>query len=234
VDLITNLIVTAANLSGSHTASFSAPNSVAGNLTNANQTVYSGTICPTGCLGAYAGVTGQTVILVSGLAVPFDNTQMIGVGGTGTVMISAATIAATGGPWVTGKVRITNITSNVVQLPNRPGTPTGIAFTLQPTSMEEVKTFTTLGGFRTDNPGGELQTQATVTISGTNNLTSASGTGTVTLITPLRIDTGPLNVNNIPGALSKTFVFAPEPGTLLLLASGAAGLVLIGRSRARK
>jgi hypothetical protein len=28
-----------------------------------------------------------------------------------------------------------------------------------------------------------------------------------------------------------TFVFAPEPGTLLLLASGAAGLLLIGRRR---
>jgi hypothetical protein len=31
-----------------------------------------------------------------------------------------------------------------------------------------------------------------------------------------------------------TFHFVPEPGLLLLLGSGAAGLVLFGRSRMRK
>ena len=90
------------------------------------------------------------------------------------------------------------------------------------------------GNFRTSNPTGALLTVGTATIEGTNNLASASSAGQVTLVSPLRIDTGPLNVNNIPGSVSKTFVFAPEPGTLLLLASGAAGLVLMGRSRARK
>jgi hypothetical protein len=41
-------------------------------------------------------------------------------------------------------------------------------------------------------------------------------------------------VGNIPGSYSQTFAFVPEPGTLLLLVSGAAGLVLIGRRRVRK
>jgi hypothetical protein len=233
VALITDLILTAENQSGTFTPSFSAVNSVAGNLTGANQTVYSGTICPTGCLGGTASISGQTVVKISGLEIPFDNV-IVGVGGTGTIMVGPATIAATAGPWVTGKIRITNITSNVVQLPNRSGAPTGLAFTLAPTSMEVVKTFTTGGGFVTSNPTGQLKTVATVTISGTNNLASASQAGQVTLVSPLRIDTGPLNVGNLPGAYKKKFVFAPEPGTLLLLASGAAGLVLIGRRRINK
>jgi len=233
VALITDLILTASNGSATFTPGFSAPNSVAGNLTNANQTVYSGTICPTGCLGGNQSVSGQTVVKISGLELPFDN-SIIGIGGTGTIMVGPATIAATGGPFVTGKIRITNITSNVVQLPNRSPVLTGLAFTLAPTSMEEVKTFTTGGGFVTTNPTGQLETVATVTISGTNQLLSASQAGQVTLVSPLRIDTGPLGVGNIPGQYSQTFVFAPEPGTLLLLASGAAGLVLIGRRRINK
>jgi hypothetical protein len=233
VALITDLIVTGANNSGTFTPSFSGPNSLAGNLTGANQTVYSGTICPTGCLGGNASVDGQTVVKIAGAPFPISNT-VIGVGGTATLMIGPATIAVTGGPWVTGKVRITNVTSNVISLPNRSPAVTGLGITLEPTSMEVVKTFTTGGGFVTSNPTGQLETRATVTISGTNSLASASQAGQVTLVSPLRIDTGPLNVGNIPGKVKTTFVFAPEPGTLLLLASGAAGLVLIGRRRTRK
>jgi hypothetical protein len=233
VALITDLILTAANSAGTFTPSFVGVNSVAGNLTNSQQTIYSGTICPTGCLGGIAGISGQTVVKISGLEIPFIN-DIIGIGGTGTIMVGPAVIAATGGPWVTGKIRITNVTSNVVQLPNRTPIVTGLPFTLKPSSMEVVRTFTTLGGFITSNPTGQLETVATVTISGTNNLASASGAGSVTLVTPLRIDTGPLNVGNIPGSFTKTFVFAPEPGTLLLLASGAAGLVLIGRRKINK
>jgi hypothetical protein len=100
--------------------------------------------------------------------------------------------------------------------------------------MEEVRTFTTMGGFLTSATGiPQLETVATVTLAGSNALTG-TGVGQVTLISPLRIDTGPLNVGTIPGVVSETFQFVPEPGTLLLLASGAAGLVMIGRRRSRK
>lgn len=189
VALITDLVITAANNTGAFTASFNAPNEVAGNLTGSKQTVYSGTICPTGCLGGTASVDGNTVVMVSGAPFPFPNT-VIGVGGTQTLMIGPAIIAATGGPWVTGKVRITGVTSNVISLPNRSPAVTGVGITLEPTSMEEVKTFTTMGGFKTSFPAGQTLEQATVTIAGTNNLASASGTGQVTLVSPLRATPG--------------------------------------------
>jgi hypothetical protein len=240
VALITDLLITLENNSGSFTAGFSAANSVAGNLTNSRQSVYSGTVCPDGCLGGTETISGQNIIIILGNPLIFQN-NILGIGGTGTVMVGQAVIAATGGPFVTGKVKITNITSNVVQLPGRQATPfetpvrfTGLAFTLDPTSMEEIKTFTTLEGFITSNASGVLKTNASVTLKGTNTLASAAQGGAVTLVTPLRIDTGPLAVGNIPGKMTKTFVFVPEPGTMLLLASGAAGLVILGRRRSRK
>jgi PEP-CTERM motif len=38
----------------------------------------------------------------------------------------------------------------------------------------------------------------------------------------------------IPGATFLRFNFVPEPGTMLLLVSGAVGLAVIGRRRLRK
>ncbi len=232
--LITDLVVTGANNSGAFTPNFSAPNSVGGNLTGANQTVYSGTLCPQGCLGGTSTVDGQTVVLVAGgAAFPVPNT-VIGIGGNVTLTLGTDAIIVTGGPWITGKFRVTAVTTNVISLPNRSPAVTGVGVTLQPTSMEEVKTFTTMGGFRTTNTTAPILTQNTVTLSGTNNLASASAAGSVTLVSPLRIDTGPLGIGTIPGIVKASYVFAPEPGTLLLLASGAAGLVLIGRRRIKK
>ena len=234
VNLITNLVVTAANEAGAFTPSFTIQNPVGGNQTAPTSTAYSGTICPGGCLGGTETVSGQTVVFIAGNPSAFSN-DIIGIGGVGTLMVGGATIAVTGGPFVTGKVRITNITTNIVQIPNRSPIATGPQFLLKVTSSEVVRTFTTLGGFITSGTvSAVLETQATVTIAGTNQLASASAAGQVTLVTPLRIDTGPLAVGNIPGSVTKTFVFVPEPGTLLLLASGAAGLVLIGRRRSRK
>jgi hypothetical protein len=34
--------------------------------------------------------------------------------------------------------------------------------------------------------------------------------------------------------MTKTFTFVPEPGTVLLLVTGAAGLAIVGRKRMRK
>ena len=95
-------------------------------------------------------------------------------------------------------------------------------------------TFTVAGGFVASNPGQPLKQVNTVTIVGTNNLASASSGGTVTLVSPIRVNAAVFGIGNLPGLMRKTFVFVPEPGTMLLLASGAAGLVLIGRKRMRK
>jgi len=234
VTLITNLALTVVNLPGNFTASYSAINPVGGNLTGSNQTSLSGTLCPGGCLGGLEGFSGQTVVWVGGTGLPF-NANIIGVGGVGTLSLPPfGKITATGGPFVTGKARITGITTNVISLPNRVPAVSGVGLTLSPLPTEEVKTFTANGGFITSNPGQPLKVVHTVTIAGTNNLASTASDGTVTLVSPIRVNAGVFGVGVLPGMMRKTFTFVPEPGTMLLLASGAAGLILIGRKRMRK
>ena len=69
-----------------------------------------------------------------------------------------------------------------------------------------------------------------MTFTGTNSI-DASGVGSVTLISPTKINTGALGLGNLPGVWRASFKFVPEPGTVLLLVSGAAGLAFIGRKR---
>jgi hypothetical protein len=231
VALLTNLTLTATNQTGSFTSAFSTPNPVGGgNVTTSASSV---TLCPGGCLGGSEAFTGQFVLGVLGLIqLPFD-LSVVGVGGTTILPLGGNNIVATGAPFVTGKFRITGVTTNVISMPGRGGV-TGIGLTLKPAGSEEVRTFTTNGGFITSNPGANLSTRPSVLVEGGNDLTSASAAGTVVLISPLRVNTGALGVNNIPGIFTQTMTFVPEPGTALLLVSGAAGLVLIGRSRMRR
>jgi hypothetical protein len=53
------------------------------------------------------------------------------------------------------------------------------------------------------------------------------------VVAPLRIDTAAIS-GRIPGSGTLHFEFVPEPGTMLLLVSGAVGLAVIGRRRMRK
>ncbi|MGH7288276.1 MAG: PEP-CTERM sorting domain-containing protein [Myxococcota bacterium] len=72
-----------------------------------------------------------------------------------------------------------------------------------------------------------------VTAQGSFMLT-ANGGGTVTLVSPSKISIdGPLAQRRTASFTSLTLSYAPEPGTLLLLGAGVAGLVLVG-SRKRK
>jgi hypothetical protein len=64
-------------------------------------------------------------------------------------------------------------------------------------------------------------------------LASASQAGTIKMVSPFRLSTGSL-AGNIAGAVIKSFTFVPEPGTVLLLITGAAGLAIVGRNRMRK
>lgn len=61
---------------------------------------------------------------------------------------------------------------------------------------------------------------------------TGAASGTVTLVTPVFISTNIGASSVIPGFAILTLHFVPEPGTLLLVGSGIAGLVAYGRSRA--
>jgi hypothetical protein len=130
---------------------------------------------------------------------------------------------------------MTNLTTNYVQVPGRnTSTMTGLAFTLNPKPTESQRTFTVGGNFVTSFPANDLLVANQVQIAGTSNFPStASGTGTITLVTPLRLTTGEI-AGTLPAFLRMKFSFVPEPGTLLLLSAGAVGLVLVGRNRMRK
>jgi hypothetical protein len=229
VALITNLTLTVSNNSGSFTASYTGTNPWGGNMTPATAT-----ICPSGCLGGLESMDGQFIVKIIGNPLPFPLIA-VGVGGVASLPIGQNAIVATGGPFITGKAKLTAITTNVISMPNRGAGVTGIGVTLNPNGTEVIKTFTTGLGFRFDPPCNgvckNLETRSMVTLSGTTSLASASAGGMVTLISPLRIQTGPLGAGNIPGFVTKKFVFVPEPGTVLLLVSGAAGLIFIGRKR---
>jgi hypothetical protein len=238
VALISNLQLTATNravaFSGSFGASSSVPNPQAGNLTSPSSTPSSGYICPSGCLGNYSqAYNGSFLVFIINTPLPFP-LDVIGAGGTAAIPLGQASIFGTGGPMVTGKVRITNITTNLISIPGRGETGvTGIGVTLNPAGTEIIRTFTTLDGFITSNPSGVLKTQASVTLGGSGSITASGDGGLITLVSPLRINTGPLGVGNIPGAFYQRlrFVQVPEPGTAMLLIAGSAGLIFIGRKR---
>ena len=73
---------------------------------------------------------------------------------------------------------------------------------------------------------------SSATATGTNNLTAKGGT--ITFVTPFLVLIRGASVENRAGyaVLSLTFDNKiPEPGTLLFLGSGVAGLALLGRRR---
>jgi hypothetical protein len=73
-----------------------------------------------------------------------------------------------------------------------------------------------------------------VTAHGSFSL-SAGGGGTVTLVSLSRVKTSGINVSNTAGPTFLKLTYAagavPEPGTLLLLGAGVAGLVAVGRKK---
>jgi hypothetical protein len=180
------------------------------------------------CLGGYEPLEGQAVIHALGLQIPI-NLNPVGwiAGGTATAKVLNNNITLTAMSFVTGTVQITGISTNLVTIPNRGGA-SGAIFTLNLTPIEH-------GTAVNVTVAGVIQELQTVTVNGTNSLLSADSTENtmVTLISPLRVNTGGL-VGRIPALVKKKFVFVPEPGTMLLLVSGAVGLAVVGRKRMRK
>ena len=184
--------------------------------------------------GGVLRLTGVTVIhsLGGNIQLPTPLSHVGGLWGETTmVTLIGNNITATNGPFITSVIKITGVTSNIITVPNR-GNAQGVAFTLQPTPAETIMTLSTNGGYASLSGGLALENHM-VTITGTNNLLSGSKAGSVTVIAPLRVSTGAI-AGNIPGSVTLHFEFVPEPGTMLLLVSGAVGLAVIGRRRMRK
>jgi hypothetical protein len=87
------------------------------------------------------------------------------------------------------------------------------------------------GNFQTMSRGGFVHGAASAT-----NSSTAAPSGVIQLIAPQQVTTEGVPGNSSRVALFSTLTlhFIPEPGLLLLIASGVVGLGLLGRSRMRK
>lgn len=236
VPLISNLKITVLNQNGFLQDGF-AGGTPATCITNK----LGGGGCIAETFGGVLKLSGQTVIHAAGggikLPVPLDKVGGLTPGGalgsTTAVTLIGNNITAENGPFITGSWKITGITSNIITVPAR-GNVQGVGFTLQRTSSETAMTPSTNGGYVSIDMGAPFENH-TVTITGTNNLASGASSlaGAVTVIAPIRVATG-IIAGNIPGSGTLVFNFVPEPGSVLLLVSGAVGLAIIGRRRMRK
>ena len=139
-------------------------------------------------------------------------TRGLGIGGTATVNTFSKgpglKISLAFNPWTLGAVQMVDVSTTYVSVPS----------TFEPHNV----------------------TNATVTVQGfkhgpaSNTSSTAANSGVIQWVSPSRVLTSvdpPSSKLAVYGVLKLHFV--PEPGMLLLLASGVGGLVLLGRSRMR-
>ncbi len=91
------------------------------------------------------------------------------------------------------------------------------------------------GGWTTGNvqvigTTGPFAGRILASTTGTDQRTAGGG-GTIVLVTPTLTRTNVGGSENLPLVGKLTLTFVPEPGTLMLLGSGVAGLAMLGRRR---
>ena len=202
------------------------------NVTAANAT---GTFTATGGIGGFFGgpepLSGFARIGVLGLftvPVPLGN---VGGGGSLALVVASLSVTVIGNIFTTGPAVVTGITTT---LTHQPGTTNCAPATCGPgtTTARSPTVMGSVLGSPVTLGGGKLFAN-TVSIAGYDNRTPGHQ-GSILLVSPIQIFTNA--AGNLPGFVSKNFSFTavPEPGTLLLFGSGVAGLVIIGRRRMKK
>jgi hypothetical protein len=212
-------------ISGTAMVAITDPNAAANGIASirVQATLQSGTLGPiSGAVNSTTTLTQKTLPVVGlakvcifstacGLFLPLELTQNngakgVGIGGLLTIgKGSLINISIEAAPWtIKTKTSVDQITT--------PMTPGGVKKFVNRTQM----------GFAHDPSSGTTST--------------AQPSGVVQLISPMQVRTNLATGSNeklgLFGILTVHFI--PEPGMLLLLASGVAGLVVLGRSRLRK
>jgi hypothetical protein len=120
-----------------------------------------------------------------------------------------------GGLWTEGKFG--KVRMSLVAAPWTLGTATAINQTVA-------------GGFKT------LTRVGFVHGAGSSNSSTAANSGVIQLVAPTQVISAGISGNSTTVALFSTLTlhFIPEPGLLLLIASGVVGLGLVGRRRMKK
>ena len=185
--------------------------------------------------GNFAHTSGGAMLLtgvanVFGLG-GYPNSVLLGVplkvGAPGTVMAAGygVFITALANSWTTKTTTIGLLEPLYVFHTSNSGTDQTVSVTTTPNGKH---TITANGGV-----GATITTTInTVTATGANGLNA--GTGTVVLVSAVNVLTSISGQIPTFAVLTLEYVpHIPEPGTLLLLGSGLAGLVLIGRRKMR-
>lgn len=218
---ITNIFLTMQNGSGTFTQAHDPGNFQGSNL------------CGGSCFAGSAPLRGQTITEILGTINAV--TPLSGVGDTNNFVSSkvgalGATIFVENAEWIADSVTITNIATNIISITTGPRSgQTGIGFTLQLSPFEDS----------IPTPSGENGVTSVV-VAGTTDFTPATGGASpgvnqVTLIVPVHIDASTLTSNPpVPGLGVQTLRYVPEPGTMLLLGSAVAGLLVVGRKRMKR